>query len=123
MIGYSVPSKKSIEYPEKYPALKYDIISCHVPENRIYSGIFYHMIYILYKSGGSKGDHHIFRPLNRTKLIFYVYFDKLLVSLSTYLFNFGTKTRNLQNKLFFIDGAFQKNLTHNAPNGLTRTHE
>ena len=43
--------QKSIEYPEKYPALKYDIISCHVPENRIYSGIFYHMIYILYKSG------------------------------------------------------------------------
>ena len=52
MIGYSVPSKKSIEYPEKYPALKYDIISCHVPENRIYSGIFYHMI-LLYKS-----DYH-----------------------------------------------------------------
>ena len=51
MIGYSVPSKKSIEYPKKYPALKYDIISCHVPENRIYSGILYHMIYILYKSG------------------------------------------------------------------------
>ena len=51
VIGYSVPSKKSIEYPKKYPALKYDIISCHVPENRIYSGIFYHMIYILYKSG------------------------------------------------------------------------
>ena len=50
MIGYSVPSKKSIEYPEKYPALKYDIISCHVPENRIYSGILYPMIYILYKT-------------------------------------------------------------------------
>ena len=57
MIGYSVPSKKSIEYPKKYPALKYDIISCHVPENRIYSGIFYHMIYILYKSArGHRGS-------------------------------------------------------------------